>query len=254
MRLTVLGSRGSAPSRDNPGSGYLVEAGGRRLLLDAGPGTFMALAGIVDPATLDAVVLSHAHVDHASDLFALYAYLAYGTSDRKSTVVFAPVGTRERCAAFVGAETGHVFHQVLDFVPVEPGDAHSVGGLDLRFGGAVHPVPALVTRIDVAGRSLVYSGDTGPGGDLPELASLAGMLLCEASLGGVRDDETYAFHLTAFEAGEIAAASGVHSLVLTHLPYDRDPEVAVDEAGAAFVGNILHATPGTIFTIGEGAD
>ena len=68
MKLTVLGSTAGAPSRTNPASGYLVEHGETSIWMDAGTGTFMELARHVDPGTLDAVLLSHTHVDHVSDL------------------------------------------------------------------------------------------------------------------------------------------------------------------------------------------
>ncbi len=78
MNLTILGSTAGAPSRRNPASGYLVESEGVSIWMDAGTGTFMELAKRVDPGKLDAVVISHTHVDHCSDLFGLYGYLAFG--------------------------------------------------------------------------------------------------------------------------------------------------------------------------------
>ena len=76
MSLTVLGSGGGSATRINPGSGYLVTAGDDSIWLDAGPGTFMALGAVMDPGELSALVISHIHVDHCSDLFALFGYLA----------------------------------------------------------------------------------------------------------------------------------------------------------------------------------
>ena len=69
MRLTILGSSGGTPSRTNPASGYLIEHGRTSLWLDAGTGTFMELARHIDPGRLDAVVLSHRHVDCVSNSY-----------------------------------------------------------------------------------------------------------------------------------------------------------------------------------------
>ena len=99
----------------------------------------------------------------------------------------------------------------------------SIGGVEIRFGEAIHPVPALVSRLDADGVSLTYSGDTGPGGDLIEMATGTDVLLCEASLVGIRDERTYPYHLTAREAGEIAAWGGVDRLILTHIGAVMDP-------------------------------
>lgn len=251
MRFTVLGSTAGAPSRSNPASGYLVEHGDVSIWMDAGTGTFMELAERVDPGTLDAVVISHTHVDHCSDLFGLYGYLAYGPSGRVPVKVFVPEGGAEHLRAFARATAEHVFNMVLDIEEVSPGDSVMVGGVGFTFGEAIHPVPAVVTRLEADGVSLVYSGDTGPGGDLIEMAAGTDMLLCEASLGGIRDDTTYPYHLTAIEAGEVAAWGGVGRLIVTHLGALMDPQQSVDEATGAFAGTIEYAAPGTVFGIDD---
>ncbi|MFO7699811.1 MAG: MBL fold metallo-hydrolase, partial [Acidimicrobiia bacterium] len=57
------------------------------------------------------------------------------------------------------------------------------------------------------------------------------------------------YHLTAFEAGETAAIAGVFDLALTHMSASLDPRISIDEASGAFVGPIIHAAPGTSFTV-----
>jgi ribonuclease BN (tRNA processing enzyme) len=203
----------------------------------------------VDPGTLDAVVISHTHVDHCSDVFGLYGYLAFGPSGDVPIKVFVPQGAAEHLAAFARASDEHIFNMVLDIEEVSPGDAVEVGGVEIRFGEAIHPVPALVTRLDTDGVSLVYSGDTGPGGDLIEMATGANVLLSEASMGGIRDERTYPYHLTAIEAGEVAAWGGVDRLILTHIGALMDPQLSLDEASGAFVGVIDYAEAGRVFEI-----
>ena len=68
MRLTVLGSSGTFAGPDDACSGYLVEHDGFRLLMDAGPGTLSNLQQHVPLDRLDAVLLSHAHPDHWTEL------------------------------------------------------------------------------------------------------------------------------------------------------------------------------------------
>lgn len=249
MNLTILGSTAGAPSRTNPASGYLVESEGVSIWMDAGTGTFMELAKRIDPGKLDAVVISHTHVDHCSDVFGLYGYLAFGPSGDVPVKVYVPGGAAEHLAAFARASDEHIFNMVLDIDEVAPGDSVSIGGVEIRFGEAIHPVPALVTRFDAEDVSLTYSGDTGPGGDLIEMATGTDVLLCEASLGGMRDERTYPYHLTAIEAGEIAAWGGVDRLVLTHIGAVMDSEQSLDEASGAFAGVIEYAEPGRVFEI-----
>lgn len=248
MKLTVLGSTAGCPAPGNPGSGYLVEAGSSRVWVDCGPGTFAALSRLGDPASLDAVILSHTHVDHSTDLLGLFAYLAYGLGGRVSVPVFAPEGAGAHLAAYARADDGHVFHDVLEFVEVGHGSESAVDGLTLRFGEAVHPVPALVVRLEDRSGAIAYSGDTGPGGDLIEIATGVDLLVCEAGLQGVRGDDSYPFHLTAREAGEIAAMCGANVLAVTHVPFGADPQLAVDQASSAFAGSVEYAAPGSTFS------
>lgn len=249
MKLTVLGSNASSPSRTNAASGYLVEIDGKAILMDAGPGVFMKLAEFMDPGLLDAVVVSHTHVDHCSDVLALFAYMAYGPSGPIPIPVYAPQGTRDHLAAFARAGPDHVFHQVLDFREQSPGDEVWIGPAHVTFGEAIHPVPALVVKFEVGTGSLVYSGDTGPGGDLALMANEASLLVCEAALQGVRGPKTFDHHLTAVDAGELASWAGVSELVLTHIPANLDAGLSVEQASSVFAGPVHYAAPGATFEI-----
>jgi ribonuclease BN (tRNA processing enzyme) len=81
------------------------------------------------------------------------------------------------------------------------------------------------------------------------MATDADVLLCEASLGGTRDDRTYPYHLTAIEAGEVAALGEVDRLILTHIGALMDPRESLDEASGAFAGPIEYAEPGQVINI-----
>lgn len=217
--------------------------------IDAGTGTFMRLAERVDPGQLDAVVISHVHVDHASDLFGLYGYLAYGPSGHVPIPVFVTEGATELFGNFAGATGEHVFHHVLDFREVGRGDTAEVGSFALRFGASKHAVANNITRIVAGGKTLVYTGDAGPSDELAEMADGAALFLCEATLIGERHAQTYPFHLTASEAGQIAARANVGHLVLTHISHTVNPAQSVAEAAERFDGLISYAAPGTEFDI-----
>lgn len=249
MRLHVLGSSGGSPTRENPASGYLVEAGATRIWLDCGTGTFMELARRTDPGKLTAVVVSHVHVDHCADLFGLYGYLAFGPSGDVPVRVFVPPGAHEHLSSFARATEEHVFNMVLDFVTVAGGDEAEIGDVRLTFADAVHPVPSIITRVAYDETVLVYSGDTGPTPALARLAAGADALLCEATLEGDRTDQTYPYHLTASEAGIAAVEAGVGELFVTHLGSTVAPGAARAAAAARFGGPVTYAAPGETFDI-----
>src|ERR1700748_2478828 len=77
VRITVLGKSPAWQDADGACSGYLVEGGGRRVLLDCGPGVFGKLRRFVDYLEIDAVVISHQHADHVFDLVPFASGLRY---------------------------------------------------------------------------------------------------------------------------------------------------------------------------------
>lgn len=244
MRLRVLGSNGTYPTPGRPCSGYLVEAGGARVMLDAGPGTLAALQEAGAAGALDALVVTHAHPDHCSDVFHLFNLLRFGPAARQGLPIFAPEGVAAALGAFLGAGEGHAFDRVFDWRTVGPGDAARVGPLDLAFAVTHHQLPTLAVSVAAEGRRLVYSADTGPGGDLPALAAGADLLLCEATLQDGPGGEGWPYHLSARQAGILAREAGVGRLLLTHLAPMLDPARSVAEAAEAFGGRVEWAAPG----------
>jgi ribonuclease BN (tRNA processing enzyme) len=71
MRLRVLGGCGAWPAAGQACSGYLVESGGFRLLIDPGYATLPRLLRLVDANLIDGVLISHGHPDHCADLHPL---------------------------------------------------------------------------------------------------------------------------------------------------------------------------------------
>lgn len=211
-------------------------------MLDAGPGTFPALleTGLLP----DAIVLSHGHPDHCSDLVFLFQYLRFDRPEVSGIPVLAPSGVADRIAEFLDVGPDHAFHRVFDFRVVAPGDGFASGGTTFRFGAAVHPVPSVVVRLECDGASLTYSGDTGPGGDLSLVAAGCDLLLCEATHQGPPGPDRFPYHLHAVEAGAIAAEAGAERLLLTHVAPTLDPAVSVTEAASAYSGHIDFARPG----------
>jgi ribonuclease BN (tRNA processing enzyme) len=262
MRLTVLGCSGSGPGPASPASGYLVEAGATALTLDLGNGTFGALQRHLDPWTLDAVVLSHLHPDHCADTAPLVVWRRYhprppfDTVERKLPLV-APAGAADRLGLAYAASRAELAEtdltDVLDFRDIGDGAGTPVGEVTVRSGLVDHPVEAYALRVEHDGRSLVYSGDTGPSTGLVELARGADVLLCEATwphvIPGGWDEPPPGVHLSGRQAGEHAAAAGVGRLLLTHVPSWFDGADLLAEAEEAFDGPVDLVAPDATYAI-----
>jgi ribonuclease BN (tRNA processing enzyme) len=261
MRLIVLGCSGSGPGPDSPASGYLVEAGDTRLVLDLGNGTLGALQRHVDPWRLDAVVFSHLHPDHCADFASLVVHRRYHPRppydpSARPLPVYAPAEAPGRFAAAYApsaaerAETD--LTDVFAFHPLGDGGSAQVGGATLTARRVDHLCEAYALRVDAGGRSLVYSGDTGPCTALVELTRGADVLLCEATWPHVSDqwaEPPPGVHLSGRQAGEHAAAAGVGKLLITHVPVWNDGDKLLAEAKAAFDGPVELVAPDAAYAV-----
>jgi ribonuclease BN (tRNA processing enzyme) len=217
VRLTVVGCSGSGPGPDSPASCYLVEHEGFRLVLDLGNGSFGALQGVLDPAAVDAVFLSHLHADHCLDVAPFVVWHRYsGRSPGALVPLYAPVDAERRLALAYDMDGGGLT-DVFDFVPVRPGRS-TLGPFQVELARTAHPVECYAIRLTAGGRSLVYTGDTGPCDRVVELARGADVLLAEAAHPDSDPRQPPGLHLTGRQAGEHAAAAGVRRLLVTHVP------------------------------------
>jgi ribonuclease BN (tRNA processing enzyme) len=249
VKLTVLGSSGTVPAPDNPSSGYLIEADGYRLLVDLGHGAYGELQRYADPASIDAIVLSHLHADHCIDMIAFLLGLRIGgdgyaqQSGRRIPLV-GPSGTRGRIEAAYDPLAKKLGLQEL-FSFTTPQDVTELGPLKLSFATMNHPVPTSAIRVEHGGKALVYSADTGESEALVELARDADMLLCEASFGP--DEDVPNLHLNGRQAGEHAERAGVGSLVLTHVPPWLNGDDQLTHASTSFGGELALAKRGAVY-------
>lgn len=244
MRLTVIGCSGSHPGPDSACSSYLVEHQGFRLLLDLGNGALGELQNHVDPRDVDALFLTHLHGDHWLDLVPL-AHVRRHHPDRrvpKPLRVFAPVSQRDRIAGAFGRA------RLDDVFAFEAPRATEVGPFDVDVIRTSHPVETHAVRIAAAGRTLVYTADTGWFPELVDFARRADLLLAEAGfVDGAANP--HGVHLTATGAGELAKAANAGRLVVTHVAPWHDAAAQARKAEAAFGGPTERARRGATFDV-----
>jgi ribonuclease BN (tRNA processing enzyme) len=253
MRLTVVGCSGSYPGPHSPASSYLVEArdGARawRVLLDLGSGALGRLHDFADPLSLDAVFLSHLHPDHFFDMSGYYVMRKYHPSGPQPPIpVHGPRGTAKRLASAYGLPERPGMTREFEFC--EYGDRAPVvlGPLTLEVARVAHPVESYAIKVTDQGRSLVYSGDTGPCDALVELAKGADLLLAEAAFREGQDNPQD-LHMTGRDAAVAGVRAGVGRLVLTHIPPWYDGDEALDEARPIFDGPIDLARCGATYDV-----
>ncbi|WP_031524687.1 MBL fold metallo-hydrolase [Streptomyces sp. NRRL F-5123] len=250
MKLTVVGCSGSFPSADSACSSYLVEADGFRLLIDMGNGALGELQRHVGLYDLDAVVLSHLHADHCIDMCGYFVARYYRHDGGPAPVipVYGPSGTERRLnIAYGDVPDEKCMSEVFDFRTLTPG-RFALGPFDVTTDLVSHPVEAYGFRLGYQGRTLAYSGDTGPCQALDTLAEGADLFLCEASFVHGKEDIPD-LHLNGLEAGRIADRAGVSRLVLTHIPPWTSPAVNLRDARTAFDGPVELAKAGAVYQL-----
>ncbi len=241
--VAVLGCDGGYQAPGGACSGYLLRAAGTCILLDSGPGTLANLQRYVGIDELDAVVLSHEHPDHWSDLEGIAVARQYGLG------MTSPTGGRARVLAPRGLReiTYHCRGDAFVWDIVTDCSEERVGPFELRFARTDHGPETLAVKAEAMGRSLVYSADTGPSWELAELGEGAHLALCEATF--TAEHEGSARHLSGRQAGRSARDARARRLVVSHRWPTISQAAVTAEAGEAFEGDVVAAAVGLTFEV-----
>jgi ribonuclease BN (tRNA processing enzyme) len=103
-------------------------------------------------------------------------------------------------------------------------------------------------RIEAGGKTLVYSGDSGPYEALDRIAEGADVFLCEASFVESKVNPP-SLHLTGAEAGAIAAKAGVDRLLITHIPAWTDRAEVERDTKSTWDGPLDIVEAGDVFDV-----
>jgi ribonuclease Z len=264
MKLTFLGTGAPRPSPDRHGPSILVEAGSRKILIDAGPGVrqrmfeaggFPLLTGVTD------IFITHLHYDHIADVPDLWITgWMYGR--REPLRVYGPPGTGEFVAGLRQAYKWDVDYRQIVGIPSpgSPIEANEIGtgvvfdkdGVKITAFNVAHMpiipgtnrVGALSGatygfRVDYAGRSVAFSGDlrVGPGSELIKHGRGADVVVHEVqvpspgpSAEAARANVSLSVHSTPEEAGWAFAQMRPRLAVYSHI---IPPQTTSEELSAA---------------------
>lgn len=250
----MVGSGTVVPERDRGCSAYVVELGGRRVLLDCGPGAVQGLVRHGVPwERLSDLVLTHFHADHVGALPGLLFALKHGVSPpRVDTLhVWGPAGT---VALFDGLSSALGEYLVDPGFPVEIREVADRGeaplGSTLRL--ATIPTPhtdeSRAVRLRAGDTVVGYTGDTGPSTEVADFMDGVDLLLCECSL---LDEEVGDNHLSPGRVATLASRAQPELLLLTHIyPHVRNGhDVAALVAAAGWTGETKVVSDGDVFRL-----
>ena len=275
MRVVTLGTGSPLPDPDRAGPSTLVSVDDQHLLIDCGRGVLMRLAAAgVGAAQLSAVLITHLHSDHLTDLNDVITTRWISTFESTPLTVVGPPGTQavvDSIESMLRADTGYrlAHHDDLTEAPITEVIELTEGPVELPGGPRItaaptdhRPVePSVAYRIEHDGRAVVLAGDTVPCTGLDSLARGADILVHTAIRADVianipiaRLNDVCDYHSSIEQAADTAERAGVSVLVLTHHvpahPPGQGDEVAAI-ASRNFSGRIVVADDLTTVTIPE---
>ncbi len=277
MDIVLTGTGSPLPDPNRAGPSTLVKAGDTHILIDAGRGTVMRMAGARSlPALLSGVLITHLHSDHVcalNDVITTHWVMSQGNA---TLSIYGPPGIAQFVERQLGALEADIdyritHHEELTEGPrvavteLEPGDTFEVGSGD----GAVSIVaaatehapvkPTIGYRLSHGGSVAAIVGDTIPCDGVDELAAGADAYVQTV----IRPDlvkqvpsemfqDILDYHSSVADAAQTAARAGVARLVLTHLvpaPTAEQYPEWVALAAAHFDGDIVIGDDLTTITI-----
>lgn len=248
MRVTVLGASASYAAAGQACAGLLVDGERTRVLLDCGSGVIANLCRVADPLSLDAVFVTHCHPDHCVDLYALQSLLRYAPQGPAPAIpLHGPAGLLERLGCLLSERGRHELEEA--FVPsdLEAGAVFRYGGIGVTSHQADHGSVAFSLSVEGPAGRVCYTGDTAYGERASAAARGCDLLIAEATL-----PERYAGHaphMTASEAGRLAAESGARELALIHVWPTNDRQEILEAAEAVFDGPVVLVSEFDVFEL-----
>lgn len=252
MEITVVGSGTVVPRLSRRQSCVVVRTGGEMFVMDLGSGAVRGMlhAGL-DPFAIDHIFFTHFHPDHTVDVVPLLFAMNYGAEERRTRPlsITGPEPFKDfwdRILNVWGEWMEGEYPLQVSELPQKFTSPIELSTCQVSWAPAQHRPESIAYRIESAGHSFVYTGDTEYGESVVELARNADAMLIECSFP---NDNPVPGHLTPQSAARMASEAGVGRVVLTHVYPAADDLDLVSEVSKGYCGEVIVAEDGLSFEV-----
>ena len=275
MKITVLGSGTAAPRLERNMSGYLLEAGNKKILFDSGPCTIRQLLKLkADLLDIDDVFYTHLHNDHINDLGAIIWSNNYGMKRKKPLNIYGPKWFKSYFKILMEKilkptklnyqiNVKEMWNNSIIKIPIIDDFNNSKtmtnnsmnnkliknnsitnkiknykNDIIIKSIKSKHTDASVSYRIEYNNKSIVYSGDTDYSNEIIKISKNADVLILECSYP---DGKKAKGHLTPSLCGKIATKANVKRLVLTHFYPEADKVNIRGQCAKEYKGKITLA-------------
>jgi ribonuclease BN (tRNA processing enzyme) len=219
VSVTVVGCGDSFGSGGRFNTCFLVDAPGFRFCIDFGASSLIALQRLGIPHnSIDAVLLTHLHGDHCGGIPFLLVDAMLAAKRTRPLTIAGPRETSARMPLIAAALMPgmHVMQPKfpLAYRDLEVLTPHTLGPLSVTTFPAVHTRETNPTslRVEVAGKTIAYTGDSEWTQHMPRLAEGADLLIAECYFYA----KSVRFHLNYPDILAHRGAMAAKRLLLTH--------------------------------------
>ncbi|MBI5223346.1 ribonuclease Z [Candidatus Micrarchaeota archaeon] len=282
FQITFIGTSGGVPSVDRGQPAIALKYENQLLLWDCGEGTQRQMMKYrVGYGSIDAIFITHPHLDHYLGLFGLLETLKLSSASPRPLSLYVPSELAENFERYSFIKTSKlrsgVLYKTKDFavsafrvkhvknsfgfifaendkVRFYEEKAHSLGlkgpmFKEIQKKGSIKTPSGLVRLEDITypqpGRKIVYTGDCSPDQNLIDAASGADLLIHEATFdSSLKEEAKERFHSTLDDAIEVAKRAKVKRLILTHISPRYSDQVALETTAKSLFSMATVASDG----------
>lgn len=246
-KITILGTGTFFVNKERSSSAYLLEADGKKILIDCGPGTLTRLSEAgVDLQDINYVFISHFHADHTADLFPFFMNFRLNAlfGDEHSMKFPEIIGPKGIGKFMLKLSKLFELHSVegwdrVRFVDIQK--SQMIGDIKVEAFKVKHiafkfAAKSYAYRFTVGDKVIVFSGDSALCPGIQKACVNADLFFCDTSCA---KGEGNSAHMDTYEIGTISESGNVKKVVMSHFYPQTDTVDLAGEVKEKFSGEVV---------------